>query len=184
MQSPRPFDLVLSPNNKRFVPNVFLYLPANEFRELEEMITFDRSICKYISWHRSANSEWSQTGQFDTVEEAVLSCLLINDIPDNAKRVNSARFKRLAEQGLGGIFYGSYGAVSREDIEQAGYDPSGLSDEDMRNLANDMDDDGITGQYWISLEYLCESWGLPELPEENEDENEENEESAPETEIA
>ncbi len=52
-------------------------------------------------------------------------------------------------------------AVSREDLETKGFDTSGVSDEQMENLASRMADDYCEQLFWISLEILAELQGIP-----------------------
>lgn len=46
--------------------------------------------------------------------------------------------------------------VSRDDLKSKGFDVSGVSDDDMRNLAQKMCEDYLTQLFWESLEILAE----------------------------
>lgn len=53
-------------------------------------------------------------------------------------------------------------SVSKEDIEQQGFDASGLDDDDMQRIASKQGD-LITDccDYWTALEGACEYWEVP-----------------------
>lgn len=52
-------------------------------------------------------------------------------------------------------------AVSREDLEEKGFDTSEVSDEQMGILASKMADDYLEQLYWISLVITAEYLGIP-----------------------
>lgn len=58
-------------------------------------------------------------------------------------------------------------SVSKEDIEQAGFDSSKLSEEDMQRIASKQGD-LITDccDYWTALEGACEYWEVPTKEED------------------
>lgn len=52
-------------------------------------------------------------------------------------------------------------SLDRDDIEVAGFDPSSLTDDDLRRMAGKLSDDIVGNQYWISLKTLCEWENIP-----------------------
>lgn len=52
-------------------------------------------------------------------------------------------------------------SLDRDDIEAAGFDPSSLTDDDLRRMAGKLSDDIVGNQYWISLKTLCEWENIP-----------------------
>lgn len=52
-------------------------------------------------------------------------------------------------------------AVSRDDLEQRGFDTSKVSDETMRQLAKKMCDDYLNNFYWDSLDAIAEELNIP-----------------------
>ena len=66
---------------------------------------------------------------------------------------------------------GSYPVVflSKDDIRDKGYNPAGLTNEDMRNLAQKMHTDDLGESFWYALESTAEEMQLPELRTEIDD---------------
>ena len=55
-------------------------------------------------------------------------------------------------------------AVSKQDIISRHYDPKGLSDVDMRNIATEMAEDYVEyGGYWESLDSQISEYNLPKF---------------------
>lgn len=52
-------------------------------------------------------------------------------------------------------------SVSREDLEERGFDTSGVSDAKMERLASKMADDYLEQLFWTSLDILAELQGIP-----------------------
>lgn len=48
-----------------------------------------------------------------------------------------------------------YFQLCREDLENEGYDASKLTDDDIRNLAEDMHE-GFANEFWDMLNYACD----------------------------
>ncbi len=57
--------------------------------------------------------------------------------------------------------YFEVSALSREDLEQAGFDANNVTDEQMRILARKMGEDICEQLYWISLTTMATKLGLP-----------------------
>lgn len=58
-------------------------------------------------------------------------------------------------------------ALSKEDIEQAGFDAGKLSEEDMQRIASKQGDLILDCcDYWTALEGACEYWEIPRKDEE------------------
>ena len=53
-------------------------------------------------------------------------------------------------------------SVHRDDLEAAGFEVSGVSDETMERLAKRMADDYITQLFWTSLKITAEELNIPE----------------------
>ncbi|WP_165044946.1 hypothetical protein [Dysgonomonas sp. ZJ709] len=54
--------------------------------------------------------------------------------------------------------------ISRDDICQKGFNPHNLSDDQMRNFANEMSTEDLMESFWFALEYVAENdLQLPEL---------------------
>ena len=51
--------------------------------------------------------------------------------------------------------------LSREDLEEVGFDASNISDETMEKLANKLGDDYCEYLFWTSLKINAEGLGLP-----------------------
>lgn len=51
--------------------------------------------------------------------------------------------------------------VTRDDLQVKGFDTSEVSDEQMQRLASKMADDYIEQMFWISMDILAESMGIP-----------------------
>lgn len=51
--------------------------------------------------------------------------------------------------------------LSRTDLEDKGYDTSGLTDEQMANLASKMGDTYVENDFWISLEIFASMYNIP-----------------------
>ena len=51
--------------------------------------------------------------------------------------------------------------VSREDLEDIGFNTSEVSDDTMKKLASKLADDYCDTLYWISLEAIAESLNIP-----------------------
>lgn len=47
-------------------------------------------------------------------------------------------------------------SVSRDDLEELGYDTSNVSDETMESIASKMADDYCDNQFWISLDAIAD----------------------------
>lgn len=52
-------------------------------------------------------------------------------------------------------------SVSRADLEERGFDVSGVSDAVMERLAQRMADDYLEQMYWLSLDEMAEFVGIP-----------------------
>lgn len=52
-------------------------------------------------------------------------------------------------------------SVSREDLEQLGYNTSKVSDEKMEYLAKKLADDYLEQMFWISLDIIADYMGIP-----------------------
>lgn len=53
-------------------------------------------------------------------------------------------------------------SISRDDLEAAGFDAAGVTDEQMERLADKMADDYLEQMYWISMKILAEdALGIP-----------------------
>ena len=51
--------------------------------------------------------------------------------------------------------------VSREDLEEVGFDTSEVSDETMKKLAGKLGDDYCEQLFWTSLKIIAEYMGIP-----------------------
>ena len=51
--------------------------------------------------------------------------------------------------------------VSREDLEEAGFNSSGIDDDTMEELASKMADAYCDNGFWTSLEVLAEALEIP-----------------------
>lgn len=51
--------------------------------------------------------------------------------------------------------------LSREDLEEKGFDTSDVDDKTMEKLASKLGDDYCEQLFWISLEIIAESMGIP-----------------------
>ena len=51
--------------------------------------------------------------------------------------------------------------VSREDLEELGFDTSEVSDETMEKLAGKLGDDYCEQLFWTSLKIIAEYMGIP-----------------------
>jgi hypothetical protein len=51
--------------------------------------------------------------------------------------------------------------VSREDLEEVGFDTSKVSDETMEKLARKLGDDYCEQLFWTSLKIIAEYMGIP-----------------------
>jgi len=60
--------------------------------------------------------------------------------------------------------------LSREDLEDKGFDASEVDDATMQRLADKLGNDYCEQMFWISLEIIAESMGIP-MKEKTEDEN-------------
>lgn len=53
-------------------------------------------------------------------------------------------------------------SISRDDLEAAGFDAAGVTDEQMERLADKMADDYLEQMYWVSMKILAEdALGIP-----------------------
>ena len=59
--------------------------------------------------------------------------------------------------------------LHRDDIASRGYDPSGISDKEMENIADRMGDVIVENYYWDILDSICDSDGYPRIEKEDED---------------
>ena len=63
-------------------------------------------------------------------------------------------------------------SLSREDLEQKGFDTSDVDDKTMEKLASKLGDDYCEQLFWISLEIIAESMGIPRREDHKEDDDE------------
>ena len=63
-------------------------------------------------------------------------------------------------------------SLSREDLEQKGFDTSDVDDKTMETLASKLGDDYCEQLFWISLEIIAESMGIPRREDHKEDDDE------------
>lgn len=55
-------------------------------------------------------------------------------------------------------------SVSREDLEDVGFDTSNVTDEQMEHLARMMADDYLEQLFWTSMEIIAEDFiGIPKV---------------------
>jgi hypothetical protein len=54
-------------------------------------------------------------------------------------------------------------SVSRSDLKEMGFDPSGLSDDDMSSFADQLGENLSSEDYWDSLEVAAEATNIPRL---------------------
>ena len=66
----------------------------------------------------------------------------------------------------------SISRLSREDLEQKGFDTSDVDDKTMEKLASKLGDDYCEQLFWISLEIIAESMGIPRREDHEEDDDE------------
>lgn len=59
-------------------------------------------------------------------------------------------------------------SVSREDLEEIGFDTSNVDDSTMEYLAKKMADDYLEQLYWISLRIIAEYLEIPQKKSEEE----------------
>lgn len=52
-------------------------------------------------------------------------------------------------------------SLSREDLEENGFDTSDVDDETMQRLADKLGDDYCEQLFWVSLDIIAESMGIP-----------------------
>lgn len=52
-------------------------------------------------------------------------------------------------------------SVTREDLEDIGFDTSNVEDSTMEKLARRLSDDYCTNLFWCSLEIIAESLNIP-----------------------
>lgn len=55
--------------------------------------------------------------------------------------------------------------LSKEDIANHGYDPTGLTREDMRKIADNIGETLCCTSFWDTLDYWCERYKLPRIEE-------------------
>ncbi|MBQ9655934.1 MAG: hypothetical protein IJV38_07925 [Prevotella sp.] len=55
----------------------------------------------------------------------------------------------------------SISQLSREDLEQQGFDTSNVDDKMMQHLADKLGDDYCEQLFWVSLDIIAESMGIP-----------------------
>ena len=60
--------------------------------------------------------------------------------------------------------------VHRDDLEIAGFDTTGVSDDTMKYLAKKMADDYLTQLFWVHLPIFAEYLEIPKKENENEEE--------------
>lgn len=56
-------------------------------------------------------------------------------------------------------------SVSREDLEQAGFDTSKVDDATMKRLASKMADAYCDNGFWVDLEIIAEALEIPAIAE-------------------
>lgn len=66
----------------------------------------------------------------------------------------------------------SISRLSREDLEEKGFDASDVDDKTMQRLADKLGDDYCEQLFWISLEIIAESMGIPRREDHEEDDDE------------
>lgn len=60
--------------------------------------------------------------------------------------------------------HGSWAVVTLEDIESRGFDSTGISEERLQDIIDDMASESMSDQYWYSLECALEEEGIPRKP--------------------
>lgn len=66
----------------------------------------------------------------------------------------------------------SISRLSREDLEEKGFDTSDVDDKTMERLASKLGDDYCEQLFWESLEIIAESMGIPRREDHEEDDDE------------
>lgn len=62
--------------------------------------------------------------------------------------------------------HGSWAVVTLDDIKSCGFDPTGISEEQLQDIIDNMASDSMSDQYWYSLSYSLEEEGVPKRPQE------------------
>jgi hypothetical protein len=97
---------------------------------------------------------------------AMLECYLSNPTDEAWERFKWEMYRELRSNGAQGHF--PITSVHRDDLEGQGFDISHVTNEQMSDLASDMEKAYTSEVFWIDLDILAEDLGIPRTAEDEE----------------
>lgn len=129
----------------------FFYVPFPDSQYLQELDTDSEYTAPAEDGGVYADMDW-------------LKSLLEGDVTLEPEPDTAADWRRAGEKE--GFFHIT--SMSREDIKAVGYDPSAMTDDELRRMAEKIGDDIVGNQYWVSLKEYCAWNNIPKLEKEGE----------------
>ena len=94
---------------------------------------------------------------------AMLERYLSNPTDAEWEHVKEAVYREAQQHGFHGGF--PITSVAREDLESRGFDTSNVTDEQMAEIADHMQDAYCDDAFWVELDVIAEDMGIPRKAE-------------------
>jgi hypothetical protein len=98
---------------------------------------------------------------------AMLERYLNNPTDEEWEHLKEALYREMQQHGFHGGF--PITSVAREDLESQGFDASHVTDDQMAEIADHMQDAYCDDAFWVELDVIAEDMGIPRTAEGTEE---------------
>jgi hypothetical protein len=79
--------------------------------------------------------------------------------PENWESLKEAMYREMQQYGFRGSF--PITSVAREDLESQGFDASKVTDDQMAEIADHMQDAYCDDAFWVEIDVIADDMGIP-----------------------
>jgi hypothetical protein len=94
---------------------------------------------------------------------AMLECYLSNPTDAEWEHLKEALYREMQQRGFNGGF--PITSVARGDLESQGFDASNVTDEQMAEIADHMQDAYCDDAFWVELDVIADDMDIPRTAE-------------------